>query len=68
MRTTLDLPDGILEELLRVVRKKKKNEAVRIALEDFIRRKKTEKLLELSGKVEIEDTTEELERAEIDEP
>jgi len=68
MRTTLDLPDGILEELLRVVRKKKKNEAVRIALEDFIRRKKTEKLLELSGKVEIEDTTEKLERAEIDEP
>lgn len=68
MRTTLDLPDGILEELLRVVRKKKKNEAVRIALEDFIRRKKMEKLLELSGKVEIEDTTEELERAEIDEP
>jgi len=67
MRTTLELPDGILEELLRVAKKKKKNEAVKIALEDFIRRKKLEKLLELSGKVEIEDTTKELEEAESDE-
>lgn len=67
MRTTLNLPRNLLNELLRVVKVKKKSEAVKIALEDFVRRKKLEKLLKLSGKIEIEDTTQELEEVETNE-
>lgn len=67
MRTTLDLPTGLIDEVVDLVEKKKKSEAVKIALEDFVRRKKIEKLLSLSGKIDIEDTTGELEKAEMDE-
>lgn len=67
MRTTLELPDNLLRELLRLVKLKKKSEAVKIALEDFVLRKKLERLLKLSGKIEIEDTAQELEEAETSE-
>ncbi len=67
MRTTLEIPDRIMKDLLEVTAIKKKSQAVRVALEDFIRRRRIQKLLSLSGKIEIEDVTEKLERAEIDE-
>lgn len=67
MRTTLEIPEKVIRELLAVTAIKRKSEAVRVALEEFIRRRKLERLLELSGKIEIEDATEELERAEMNE-
>lgn len=67
MRTTLEIPEKVIRELLAVTAIKRKSEAVRVALEEFIRRRKLERLLELSGKIEIEDVTEELERAEMNE-
>jgi hypothetical protein len=67
MRTTLEIPEEVIKELLAVTEIKKKNEAVRVALEEFIRLRKLERLLELSGNIEIEDVTKELERAEINE-
>lgn len=67
MRTTLEIPEEVMKELLTVTEIKKKSEAVRVALEEFIRLRKLERLLELSGNIEIEDVTKELERAEINE-
>lgn len=57
MRTTLEIPEKVIKELLVVTAIKKKSEAVRVALEKFIRRRKLERLLELSEKIEIEDVT-----------
>ncbi|MFO7928115.1 MAG: type II toxin-antitoxin system VapB family antitoxin [Candidatus Humimicrobiaceae bacterium] len=57
MRTTLEIPEKVIKELLVVTAIKKKSEAVRVALEKFIRRPKLERLLELSEKIEIEDVT-----------
>lgn len=67
MRTTLELPEGLLEEVLRLSGAKKKKKALKIALEDYIKRKKREALLSLPGKIDIKDMTEELERTELEE-
>lgn len=65
MRTTLDIPEELMNDLLETLKIKKKAEAVKIALEDFVRRKRMEELISLSGKIEIEDRTKELEESEI---
>jgi metal-responsive CopG/Arc/MetJ family transcriptional regulator len=40
MRTTLDIPEDLLRAVTEIVGVKKRNEAVRIALSDFTRRKR----------------------------
>ncbi len=67
MRTTVDLPKDLMSDLMALSKTRKKKDAVRIALEEFVRRKKIEKLLALPGKIEISDVTAELERMELDE-
>jgi len=61
----LDIPEELMNELLETLKLKKKAEAVKIALEDFVRRKRIEELISLSGKIKIEDRTKELEESEI---
>lgn len=67
MRTTLDIPERLINDLLKVLKLSKKNEAVRIAVEDFVRRKKREKLLSLKGGIDIEDMSKKIREAERDE-
>jgi len=67
MRTTVDLPEELMSDLMALSKTRKKKDAVRVALEEFVRRKKVEKLLALPGKIEISDVTAELERMELDE-
>jgi Arc/MetJ family transcription regulator len=67
MRTTLDIPEKLINDLLKVLKLSKKNEAVRIAVEDFVRRKKREKLLSLKGGFDIEDVSKKIREAERDE-
>lgn len=67
MRTTLDIPEKLINDLLKVLKLSKKNEAVRIAVEDFVRRKKREKLLSLKGGIDIEDVSRKIREAERDE-
>jgi Arc/MetJ family transcription regulator len=67
MRTTVDLPEDLMSDLMALSKTRKKKDAVRVALEEFVRRKKMEKLLALPGKIEISDVTAELERMELDE-
>jgi Arc/MetJ family transcription regulator len=67
MRTTVDLPEELMSDLMALSKTRKKKDAVRVALEEFVRRKKLEKLLALPGKIEISDVTAELERMELDE-
>lgn len=53
MRTTLDIPEDLLEEAVRATRAKTKREAVIAGLEELIRKSRREELRSLAGKVEL---------------
>lgn len=67
MRTTVELPEHLISDVMALSKTRKKKDAVRIALEEFVRRKKLERLLALPGKIEISDVSAELERMELSE-
>jgi len=54
MRTTLNISDEVIKELYRFSNEKSKAKAVSIAIKDYIRRKKIDHLLSLSGKISID--------------
>ncbi len=45
MRVTLNMPDVLIKQLIEVSEDKTKSGAIRLAVKDFIRRKKRERLL-----------------------
>lgn len=53
MRTTLNLDDELVRELMKATRAKTKTEAIHQAISELIRRRKLEKLKSLSGKLRI---------------
>jgi Arc/MetJ family transcription regulator len=59
MRTTLAVREDLIEEVKALSGVKTKKDAVEIALEEFVRRRKAKKLLDLEGKVELSFTLEE---------
>ena len=54
MRTTLDLPEELIEEARRLLGFKSKTDTVVVSLQELIRRKRIEQLKALSGKIELE--------------
>ena len=67
MRTTLNIPDRLIQDLEKVTGEKSKTKAICIAIEDFIKKRELEKLLSLKGKLNIKDKTRELEDLELKE-
>jgi Arc/MetJ family transcription regulator len=59
MRTTLVIDERLLNEVKELSGAKTKKEAVQVALEEFIKKKKARKLLELEGKMELSFTLKE---------
>lgn len=59
MRTTLAIKEKLLNEAKALSGAKTKKEAVEKALEEFIRRRKSKKLIDLEGKVELSFTLDE---------
>lgn len=53
MRTTLSINEELLNEAKKVSGKKTKRETIELALEQFVRKKKAKKLIELEGKIEL---------------
>ncbi len=53
MRTTLAIKEKLLEEVKTLSGVKTKKEAVEMALEEFIKRRKAKKLIELEGKIDL---------------
>lgn len=53
MRTTLAIKEKLLDEVKALSGVKTKKEAVEMALEEFIKRRKAKKLIELEGKIEL---------------
>ncbi|MBM4141697.1 MAG: type II toxin-antitoxin system VapB family antitoxin [Nitrospira sp.] len=60
MRTTLAIKDALLDEVKTLSGAKTKKEAVEKALEEFVKRRKSKKLIDLEGKIELTYTLEEL--------
>ena len=65
MRATLDIPKKLLAELKAAVPSQSRAEAVRTAVAEFVRQRKREKLRQLRGQMQIEDTSREMEATEL---
>ena len=54
MRTTLDIPEDLIEEARRLLRFKSKTDTVVASLEELVRRRRIEDLKSLLGAVKLE--------------
>ena len=54
MRTTLDLPEDLMNEAKRILGYKSKTDTIIFALKELIRRKRIEELKGLMGKINVE--------------
>lgn len=67
MRTTLNLNENIINELMRLTGAKNRSQAVNEVLEAYVREKQVQKLLELRGKLHLEENWRKLREMELDE-
>lgn len=65
MRATLSIPDELIYEVQRFSGERSKTKAVIVAMQEFVKEKKLEKLLALKGKVEIAYDWQKEEKAEL---
>jgi Arc/MetJ family transcription regulator len=54
MRTTLDIPDELLEEARRILGFKSKTDTIIVALRELLRRRRIEELKEMMGSVRLD--------------
>lgn len=54
MRTTLDLPNDLIEKAMAITHAKTKTEVIKLALENIIKAEKISKLIQFHGKVDLE--------------
>ncbi len=54
MRTTLDLPESLLSEAMRVTHAETKTAVIVLALEELIRKSKISDLKKFKGKIELD--------------
>ena len=66
MRTTLNLDDKLVRELMETTSAKNKTEAIHMAMKELIRRRKLEKLKALSGKIHLDVDTKAREKVETE--
>lgn len=60
MRTTININDDLAEEIFMLMPDRSKTSAINEALDDWIKKKKIEKLIAFKGKVDIIDNIKEL--------
>lgn len=65
MRATLSIPDELIFDVQRLSGERSKTKAVIVAMQEFVKEKKLEKLLALKGKVEIAYDWQKEEKAEL---
>ncbi len=54
MRTTLDLPDLLINEAMKLSNQRTKTSVIIIALEDFIRKNRIQKIKKFKGKIKLD--------------
>lgn len=67
MRTTLDIDDKLLDEIVALTGEKSKGKAVSKALSEYLRRKRLEDMYSMAGKIDLVDNLKELEELELKE-
>ena len=67
MRTTINIKDEIIKQVVEYTGAKNMSQAVNEVLETFVREKRRQKLFELKGKLKLEDNWQKLRDMEIDE-
>jgi hypothetical protein len=67
MRATLSFSDDLIEDLVRETGAKNKTQAITRAIEDYLKKRRLEKLLSLQGKLDLEDNWKEIEAVEMEE-
>lgn len=67
MRTTINVPDSVLGELMRLTGTKTRTEAVNRALSEWVRSRRLGRLLALRGKLAFDGDLEALRALEIEE-
>ncbi|MDA8052583.1 MAG: type II toxin-antitoxin system VapB family antitoxin [Deltaproteobacteria bacterium] len=65
MRTTLNIPDDLVDEVLKISGEKSKTRAIIKTMKEYIRQKKIAELLALKGKINIDYDWEAEEKSEI---
>jgi len=67
VRTTINLKNEIIEEVMHLTGAKNKSQAINKALETYVREKRMQKLLDLRGKLSLEENWKALREMELDE-
>ena len=67
MRTTINLKSEIIQEVMHLTAAKNKSQAINEALETYVREKRMQKLLDLKGKLNLEENWKALREMELDE-
>ena len=55
MRTTVDIPEKLLEDVVKLTGEKSKSKALAKALEEYIRKKRIDELWSMAGKLDLDD-------------
>jgi hypothetical protein len=67
MRATLSIRDDLIEDLIKETGAKNKTQAITRAIEDYLSKRRLEKLLSLQGELDLEDNWKEREACEMEE-
>ncbi len=67
MRTTLNVDEGILEEVMGLTGAKNRSQAINLVLQEFVNKKRLQKLLDLRGTLHLENNWRDLREMELDE-
>ncbi len=67
MRTTINIKDDVIKQVIEYTGAKNMSQAVNEVLETFVREKRKQKLFDLKGKLQLEDNWKKLREMEIDE-
>ena len=54
MRTTLDIPEGLINKALKITRSRTKTDLIKLALENIIQKDKIQVLKKFRGKVNLD--------------
>jgi hypothetical protein len=65
MRTTLELSDRLIKELMSVEKWASKTQAIEAAIEDFVRRRRLDNLISARGRLKVKDVSAELRKMEL---
>ena len=67
MRTTLNIDDQILSEIVGLTGAKNRSQAINLVLQEFVKKKRLQKLIGLRGKLHLDNNWKRFREMELDE-